>query len=352
MFGRSKSKGNYAYTATKAKAMKSLLIKEEDYNKMLQLSVSELAHFTAEAGYAKEVTEYGDKLDGVDLVERATYVYMANTFKILLDGSQGELHTLLAAYLQKWDNWNVKFILRGKSYGLPAEEIRNNLVPAGTMSAEALDRLIALESSEEVIAAYQKAESFTIPAEIMHKFAEDGNLGKIEDYMDKFQYTRLLKSIPTNSIPTRMFSEYIRRQVDIKNLETILKLKVEGVIGDAVMEYVIPGGKQIDGKFAKQLADAEKVSDTYSDLAQLDFYDYIKELIDSGRNMTVREQILATRKYEMAEAKRFASEYPLSILPVVDYMICMENEARNIRTIARGIESGLSKEEIKTMLVI
>jgi vacuolar-type H+-ATPase subunit C/Vma6 len=33
-------------------------------------------------------------------------------------------------------------------------------------------------------------------------------------------------------------------------------------------------------------------------------------------------------------------------------MINMENEARNIRTIARGIESGLDREVIKGLLVI
>ena len=351
MFGRSKGKGNYAYTATKAKAMKSLLIKEDDYNKMLQLSVSELTHFASEAGYAREVTELADQTEGVDLVERATYAYMANTFKILLDGSQGELNTLLAAYLQKWDNWNFKVILRGKSYGLKAEDIRADIVPAGTMSAEKLERVISLESSEEIIAAYEKAHSINIPADIMAQYKADGNLGKIEDFIDKFQYVRLVKLIPTNSIPTRMFSDYIRREIDIRNLETILKLKVEGVTGDAVMDYVIPGGKQIDEKFAKQLADAEKVSDTYSDLAQLDFYEYIKDLVDKG-DMTVRDLILSTKRYEIAEAKKFAKEYPLSILPVIDYMICMENEARNIRTIARGIESGLDKDVIKGLLVI
>jgi len=58
------------------------------------------------------------------------------------------------------------------------------------------------------------------------------------------------------------------------------------------------------------------------------------------------------KRHEIKEAKKFSQEYPLSILPVVDYMISMENEASNIRTIARGIESGLDKETIKGLLVI
>ena len=133
---------------------------------------------------------------------------------------------------------------------------------------------------------------------------------RIEDFVDKFQYIRLLKVIPTNSIATRMFSDYVRREVDIRNLETILKLKVEGITGDEVLDYVIPGGKQIDMKFAKQLADIDTLQNTYSELTQLDFYDYIKENIEAG-NMTVRDLILSTKRYELAEAKKFSQEYPL-----------------------------------------
>ncbi len=351
MFGRSKNKGNYAYTATRAKALKALLIKEDDYNKMLQLSASELARFTADAGYSKEITELADMHEGVDLVERATYAYLANTCKSLLQGSQGELYMLLAAYLQKWDNWNAKVILRGKSYGLPVEEIRADMVPAGNLGAEDLERLISLESSEEVLTAFCKAEAIDLPGDILSAYKSTANLGPIEDYLDKIQYQRLIRVIPTTSLPTRMFSNYIRREVDMRNLETILKLKVEGIRGEVVMDYIIPGGRQLDSKLARQLADAETLADTVSDLAQLDFYEDFKDLVEDG-DFTVRELILRMKRHEIKEAKKFSQEYPLSILPVVDYMISMENEASNIRTIARGIESGLDKETIKGLLVI
>ena len=148
-----------------------------------------------------------------------------------------------------------------------------------------------------------------------------------------------------------MFSDYIRETVDIKNVETIMKLKEEGITGDAVMEYIIPGGKQVDMKLAKQLADAEKISDTFADLAQLDFYEEIKEDVESGE-MDICTAYQKAKKHELHVAKKFSSEYPLSVLPVVDYMINMENEVCNIRTIARGIESGIDRETIKELLVI
>jgi len=44
--------------------------------------------------------------------------------------------------------------------------------------------------------------------------------------------------------------------------------------------------------------------------------------------------------------------YPLSVIPVVNYMIHKEIEVRNIRMVAHGIESGLDRETMKSLLVI
>ncbi len=136
MFRRSGRNGNYAYTVARVKAKKSLLLGEEDYNKMLQMSVPEISRYISESGYQKEMADLAGRFEGVDLVETATYTSMAKVFSSILAASQGELETMVAAYLEKWDIWNLKVILRGKSYGLDAEAIREDLVPAGSLGAE------------------------------------------------------------------------------------------------------------------------------------------------------------------------------------------------------------------------
>ncbi|MDY5678350.1 MAG: V-type ATPase subunit, partial [Candidatus Methanomethylophilaceae archaeon] len=77
MFRRSGRKGNYAYTVARVKAKKSLLLGEEDYNKMLQMSVPEISRYISESGYQKEMAELAGKIEGIDLVEHATYTNMA-----------------------------------------------------------------------------------------------------------------------------------------------------------------------------------------------------------------------------------------------------------------------------------
>ena len=351
MFGRKGKKGNYAYAVARVKAKKAGLMGNDAYQKMLLMSLPEISRFISESGYAKEITELTGKFDGINLIEHATYMNMARLLKGILDSTTGELHDTLAADLERWDIWNLKVILRGKSFGIDADSIREDLVPAGNLDSAMLDKLISLETEEDVLNQYGKMNGTAIPQPVMEAYKEQGNLAPIEDYLDKHHYERLLASIDPSSRPTRLYQDFIRKEIDITNIETILKLKMEGVHGEEVMKYYISGGKDIDKKLATQLANAETISAAVNDLAQLDFYDDIKEALDADAN-SLRDIVAGMKKYKMRMTKSFSHLYPLSIIPIIDYMIHKENEVNNIRIVARGIESGLDKDTINSLLVI
>ena len=352
MFGRKGSKtGNYAFASAKVKAKKASLMGDDAYAKMLMMSLPEISRFIGESGYQKEMEELAGRIEGIDLIEHATYKNMARTFSEILHVMQGELRYMVSSYLTKWDLWNLKTILRGKLYGVDNEEIKEDLVPAGKLDGEMLERLLSLESDKEIIAEFGKFEHLEVPPEVMNTYKADGHLRSIEDYFDKLYYKKLLMSIDPSSRPTRIFQDYVRKEIDVVNLETILVLKMEGIRGDDVMEYVIPGGKQIDKKLATQLANAETIAAAANDLAQLDFYEDIKEALDAGTG-SLKDLVAGMRKYHMRQAKKFSHLYPLSVIPVLDYMIHKTNEVNNIRTIARGIESGIDRDTIKGLLVI
>ena len=349
MFRRNRGKGNYAYTVARVKAKKSLLLKEEDYDKMLMMTVPEISKHISEAGYTKEMTDLAGRLSGLDLLEHATSLNMAKVFSSILLSSTGELYEMVSAYLDKWDVWNLKVILRGKSYGLSAEGIREDLVPAGRLSAEALDKLIAFDSDDDILAGFGKVAHVSFPQEVLASYKSTGNLGVIEDFLDKTHYERLIRSIDLSSRPSHIFYDYVREEVDIKNFQTILKLKAEGIYGDSVMAYTISGGRKIDDKLLALLANAEDISSMMQEVSQLDFGEEIRAALESN---DIRAAVHILGEYKQKKAKKFSHLYPLSVIPVVDYMFSKENEVRNIRTIARGIESGLDRDTIKGLLVI
>ncbi len=352
MFKRSVRKGNYAYTVTRVKAKKSHLLKEDDYDKMIQMSVPEISRYISEAGYHKEMTDLAGKYSGISLVEHATYENMANVFNSILGASQGELADMVAAYLAKWDLWNLKVILRGKSYGVDAEGIREDLVLAGKVDEESLNKLISLDSVDEVLAECSKAGKVTVPADVIASYKETGNLGIVEDCLDKLHYQKLLDSINPYTQPTRIFLDYIRKDIDVINLKTIMKLKLEGIYGDEVMKYYIPGGMEIDSKYAQLLANYDTIKGSLGDLSRLEvFEEYIKPALEED-DLTHKAVLSSVKKYQADQAKKMAHMYPLSVLPVIDFMVAKETEVRNIRVVARGVNSGLSRETIKSLVVI
>ena len=350
MFGRSGKKGNYAYIVARVKSKKASLLKDDAYSKMLMMSLPEISRFISESGYQKEITELTGKYSGVDLIEHATYINMARLFRSVLDSSEGDLKEMIASDLKRWDIWNLKVILRGRSYGVTADEIKEDLVPAGVLDLERLEKLMSFETDEDILAAYQKMTEVAIPSDVLTKYKEDRNIAVIEDCLDKIYYEKLLLSIDPSSRAKRLFQDFIRNEIDITNLETILKLKKENVPGDVILSYVVPGGKLIDKKLAAQLANAESVSAMAGDLSQLEFYEDIKDALDDAKPL--REIVAALNKYHVSQANTFSHLYPLSVIPVIDFMIHKENEVNNIRIIARGLESGLDKEVIKGLLVV
>lgn len=349
MFQRS-GKGNYAYTSARAKAKKSRLLKEEDYSKMLMMSVPEISHYISEAGYSKEMTELGNRYTGLSLVEYATYANMAVAFRSILKASTGELRNMVEAYLSEWDFTNLEVILRGKNYGLPVEEIREDLVPAGRLDMDDLDDLVAAPGVEETLDLFASKTGVRVSDEAVAAYRNDRMLKDIEDELAKTFYRNLLLSVGTATQANRIFRTYIERVVDAQNVETLLKLKVERIGGEEAMKYFIPGGQEVDEKTYAQIAAAADVVSAGNEMQGLKIHNEIKGALTD--NASVLDVVAAIDRYNAELANSVAHMYPLSVIPVVDYMIHKRNEARNIRMIAHGVDSGLDVETMKGLLVI
>ena len=349
MFNRSGA-GNYSYTSARVKAKKSKLLKEEDYNKMLMMSVPEISHYISDAGYSKEMADLGNRYEGLSLVEYATYANMAKAFRSILNSSTGALSRMVNAYLTKWDFENLKTIMRGKKYGLPIEEIREDLVPAGNLAMDDLDKMLSLTTIEDILAAFSKKIHIVVPDDVISSYKTNGILGSIEDVLVKEYYKNLLASISSSDRPTQIFRTYIKTCIDLKNVETVLKFKADGITGDVVVEYWIPGGTEVDEKVMSQLAAAQDIQAAVNEMQQLRMYSEIKDSL--SQDSTILDVVGVINKYRVELANKVGHMYPLSVIPVVDYMIHKENEVRNIRMIAHGTDSGLDRDTMKKLLVI
>jgi V/A-type H+-transporting ATPase subunit C len=353
MIGLGRKRGNYAYATARVKAQKSLLLTKDNYPKLLMMDLNEIGRFMGETQYKVEMTELASQYSGVDLIELGTSRNLARTYRTIIGFCTGELKEMIASYLMRWDVWNIKTILRGKHSGATQEEILEDLVPAGILDEEYLKGLLALDGPSEVLDALRKKGGFGVPEEVVATFEKSGTIAPVEDYLDKIYYVKLQDAILPNTKPKKLFLTFIEREIDVSNLRTLLKLKQAGLPLDKVRPYFIEGGRYLNVKELSRLAAIDSFDQMVDELSKLPFYDDIKEGLDKAkRTGSLNDVMLSLQKYLAKEAESFSLLYPLSVLPVINYIIRKKVEVDNLRIIARGKASGMDPDVIKNLLVI
>jgi V/A-type H+-transporting ATPase subunit C len=142
--------------------------------------------------------------------------------------------------------------------------------------------------------------------------------------------------------------KYVRREIDIKNLITLFRMNRAGIDAAVIQENLIPGGKLYDelsrmagqpfGEFLRGL-EGYPFWSSISDIATAD--------IDAVSRIEAR-----LRAYLIRYAWALSNYHPLSILPVLGYMVSKETEVSNIRKIVRGKEAKLPAELIEEQVVV
>ncbi|MGB3943880.1 MAG: V-type ATP synthase subunit C [Methanothrix sp.] len=332
----------YAYITGRVRAMKTKLIPHEMYQRMLGMDIPEITRYLEETQYKEEIDLMAKDHSGAELVEYATFANLAKTYKKLLRVSIDEPEFLILEYLRRWDIWNIKTILRGKFYGAGDEEIMKYLVPAGELDLEFLEGLAKKERIEEVIQAFDGTDYY----EALTQY--DGQmLSSVENALDKLYYFRMERAVGgTLSVGGGLLLKYVRKEIDVKNLVTLFRMNKAGIEAAVVQDNLLPGGK-LHEEFSRMAG--QSYNEFVRGLEGYPFWGAISDVVAEGGSVSRIEARL--RAYLVRYAWAVSNYHPLSILPVLGYIVSKETEVSNIRKIVRGKEAGLSVELIEEQVV-
>jgi V/A-type H+-transporting ATPase subunit C len=346
-------KGNYAYACTRVKAKKRFLLSRDAYSRLLLMDVHEIGRFLGETQYRDEMTKYASKYSGANLVEVAVTKNLAETYSDILSFTTGHLRDMVGNYLKRWDMFNVKTILRGKLTEVRDEEIIDMLVPAGAFSESYLRSLVVMTSVQEIMDALVVEPSLGITPELVREVIDSKRLARFEDHLDKNLYYDLLKVVKGMNRADELLLDFVRREVDVTNLKVLLKLKAEKIPEDRIAKYLIPGGMEFSLEKLRAMAQAEGLTPVIEELEKSSMYEDIKPALDKFKEDRKLSAItIALDDALIYRSEKFAHFYPLSVLPIVNYMIRKKVEVDNIRIISRGKQSGLSTKVIEELLVV
>jgi V/A-type H+-transporting ATPase subunit C len=337
-------KARYAYGTARVHAMKIKLFPQETYSKLLVMALPELARFIEESEYKAEVDELARKYSGTDLIEFATHLNLARTFVKLTEMTMGEPHELIVEYLRRWDIREIKTILRGKMYGASEEEILRVLVPSGELSIEFLQNLVRKLSVEEVIAGLKG----TVYYDVIKDIDYSESLMKLEDALDKFYYVRMVDLVSKKGLSR--YLGVVQMEIDVVNLKTLFRLKNAGISGSRVLEYILPNGLYLTGQEIENMANAP-FAEFVTLLSKYPYWDAISDIV-TERMESLSKIELRLDKYLNEHVWKTSTFHPLTVLPMLGYMLSKDTEVENIQAIARGKEAGLSEDVIKGHLTL
>ena len=333
----------YAYITGRVRAMETRLLSEDAYSRMIGMDTPEIIRYLKESQYSDEIDALSKDYSGIDLIEHATFANLAKTCRKLLRVSTGEPSFLIREYLRHWDIWNIKTLLRSKFYGAREAEIVKYLVPAGELSEDRLSKLVKKETVQEIIAAFDGTYYSSALAQY------DGeSLERVENALDKLYYFRMEHALSgTLSAGSSLMLKYIRMEIDTRNLITLFRMNRTGIEASVVQENLIPGGK-LNEKLSHMAG--QNFSEFLRGLESYPFWPSISDIAKPDISAISRVEV-RLKSYHIRHALSILSYYPLSISPVLGYIVRKENEVANIRKVARGKEAGLPVELIREMVV-
>ncbi|WP_202319644.1 V-type ATP synthase subunit C [Archaeoglobus neptunius] len=329
----------WAYIVARTKVMKSRLLKAEDFRKLLNMEFEEIIRYVGETEYKKEVDELGYKFSGPRLLDYALFANLARTYRKLIEVSFGASKFLIMNYLKKWDVWNLINIIRGKMANVQPDVVEDILVPAGERDVDFWKTLV-VKDVEEIVKAFEGTPYY----EALSKIGSE-DMSKVEDELYKIYYRELLKLQPSD-FAMKLFLDFVKMEIDIRNIKTILRLKAEDSTADEIMSCIIPGGYELSEDEIRKI-----VTMPLDELIKaLEGYWFWEDVQIEGKEIATAE-IEFDKVWIRTIAKR-ANNYPLSVLPVLQYIVLKKVEVDNLRILGWGKWYGLPNEEIERQMVM
>jgi V/A-type H+-transporting ATPase subunit C len=322
---------------------------------MLNMSLPEITRLIQESEYKREIDELSHAFSGINLLEISLSWNLAKTYQGVIAIAPGHLQEMTRSYLRSWDIQNVLTILRGKSQGLAAGRIKEVLIPAGEMDRSMLDRLLSELTLERVIETLKGWRLYSTLLKEFPRSQETGSYGTLENELFKEYFAEIITDGQTVK-GGDAFLEYVRLEIDIRNMQNLLRLRAQKERGD-VIAYMIPQGSFTVEELAR-LSNIDDINEFINSLErELRNRQIITVLEELRGNMSrdehaIHENEIALTRLQLAQTERMSALNPFSIWPILAFLELKKYEIFNLRAITRGKEANLPMERIRKYLVM
>lgn len=345
--------GTYPYMNARVRVMKGAMIGKDEYSRLIKMSPAEITKFMGETAYKKEIDELAMKYHGVDLIEAALYLNASRSFNKLIRISSGRAEMIIQAYLVRYDIYNLKTILRGNIAGMDNGEIRKLLIPAGRLDMAALDMLLKKETCSEIMVASKVVKIDKDVSAAIDECEKGKCLCSIENMLDKNYYNMLMELSLTMPKQGRYVRKFLKTEIDFLNLKVLFRLVREKLPKKDIVDKLVFSGEKLSRKKLLMLADSKDCEELYSGLSGTGYDAVLEKSMNDLRDKNELGAFeIALEKHWLRQVELMLHQHPLSVGPILGYMVGKDIEIRNLRMLVRAKVTGLDEKFMSDSVVV
>lgn len=338
------------YTFARISAMKSLLLKKEDYDRIMKMDPSEIIKFLQDGVYRDEINTLAIKFEGVKLVENALNKHLSKIFLKLKRISDPNLQYLMNQYLKRYDFWNLKTMLRAKQTGMREEELMELLLPVGTLNYESLKRLYSKQTIREIISECSLINTPQF-SQALNNFETTSDLFELENMLDYHYYTDTVEFAEKIPSEGRLFREFFQYEFDVYNLNLILKKIFFKLDRNLVKKYLVPGSKELSRRMQLSLLEKDNINSFLRELSNTHYAALFRDFREGTTDPLLRAEILFD-EFLLKKSILLFHQHPLTVDVVLGFMFAKEIEVRNLRTIIKSKKLEFTEDYVKKLIIV
>ncbi len=344
----------YSFLSALLRSRETFIATNDDLVKALKSNnivdaVSNISHTSIGDFLSKKIRE----LISSKAVDAAVYDHLSNELKYIALNSPRKISNFIQLYVTKYDVYNILLYIRSITLKTGAME----LIPCGLIAWKGmLNKLINITDLDTLIDFIHEAglhiyaDLVRINRSLIEAKAEDKFYELESILMNK--YYELLNAYLA-MLGDYLTSTCIRMMIDIHNIILVLKKIILGILPDIIKKIMIKGGMYITHTEYDELLRYERIDQLTNWLKATPYKLLSDKILIALKIFKNNPSILdiVFKSFNLYNLRITLHSSPLSLQPVITYVVAKELEASKVSLILRAIVNGSEREPFEKLLL-
>ena len=344
----------YAYSTTYVRALRSRLLSVDTYEEFLKAKDEyDVIRLLADTSYSSNFfTHSGRQLD-ISTLDSAIFEDYYRVLQELINmKTTDKANQIFELILKRHEFSCLKLIIRIVFSRVPIEEATQLINPIGRYTTEYIQSLLKSKDLHQLFSDISDLKIREMSLEVLPKCEENNSTFPVEMLGDNFYLDSLWNIIKNlENLDKDATRDIIGTEIDITNINTILRGKNLGMSFSTISELVIPIKYRLNEEFHTAL-EAATTSEAIHEFSTGQYGAAISNMIGEYESKQTLLPLEITLKRLLVErcCKTFL-RYPFGIGPIIAFLYLKFFEGMDVRTIIMGKRDGLQTDSLNRLML-